>query len=113
MLTVSVINAQFIAPIGLYPQESKTLNQIGVDVSVSKATGIDDLPFIDYTEVYGLIKATILKHHKTLEAIIKDIYKALKELHPQCLLDIKVRKLHPPVSGQIDYTEVSFKDTGS
>lgn len=111
MLTVSVVNAQFIAPIGLYPQESKTLNQIGVDVYVSKATDIDHLPFIDYTEVYALIKTTILKHHKTLEEIIKDIYKALKELQPHCLLEIKVRKLHPPVSGQIDYTEVSFKDS--
>lgn len=110
MLTVSVINAQFIAPIGLYPQEAKTLNQIGVDVHVSQATGIDDLPFIDYTEVYALIKRTILKHHKTLEEIIKDLYKVIKEQQPDCLLDIKVRKLHPPVSGQIDYTEVSFKD---
>ena len=110
MLTVSIVNAQFIAPIGLYPQESKTLNQIGVDVHVSKASGIDDLPFIDYTEVDGLIRTTILKHHKTLEEIINDLYKAIKALHPGCLLDIKVRKLHPPVSGQIDYTEVSFKD---
>lgn len=110
MLTVSVVNAQFIAPIGLYPQESKTLNQIGVDVHVSKATDIDALPFIDYTEVYALIRTIIHKHHKTLEEIIRDLYKAIKAQHPDCLLDLKVRKLHPPVSGQIDYTEVSFKD---
>ncbi|MBL7706860.1 MAG: dihydroneopterin aldolase [Taibaiella sp.] len=113
MLTVSVVNAQFIAPIGLYPQESKTLNQIGVDVHVSKATDIEGLPFIDYTEVYAIIKTTIGKHHKTLEEIIKDLYKAIKEQQPDCLLDIKVRKLHPPVSGQIDYTEVCFKDLQS
>ncbi len=110
MLTVSVKNAQFVAPIGLYPQESKTLNQIGVDVHVAQKCAVTEMPFIDYTRLYELIKVTIEKHHKTLEEIVAELYQHIKSEHPECLLHIKVRKLHPPVSGQIDYTEVEFKD---
>lgn len=110
MLTVAVKNAQFVAPIGLYPQEAKTMNQIGVDVLVSKNCSIHQLPFIDYTALYALIKTTIAKHHKTLEEIVAELYLEIKSAHPDCMLDIKVRKLHPPVPGQIDHTEVGYKD---
>lgn len=110
MLSVTVKNAQFVAPIGLYPQEAKTLNQIGVDVTVSRNCSVHELPFIDYTTLYALIRKIISKHHKTLEEIVSELYLEIKNTHPECMLDIKVRKLHPPVSGQIDHTEVRYQD---
>lgn len=110
MLRVSIKNAQFNAPIGLYPQEAKTLNQIGVDVAVYQHAAIDNLPFIDYTVLYQIVKDTILLHHKTLEAIVTDLYNNIKSKHPNAKLHIIVRKLHPPVSGQIDATEVAYSD---
>jgi dihydroneopterin aldolase len=110
MLSVAIKKAQFNAPIGLYPQEAKTLNQIEVDVAVYQKADINNLPFIDYTALYQIVKETILLPHKTLETIVTDLYNNIKTQHPESKLDIKVRKLHPPVSGQIEATEVAYND---
>lgn len=111
MISVSVKNAIFHAPIGLYPQESKTLNQIAVDVSISQEAQIQTLPFIDYALLYQQVKEVVMEqHHKTLEAVVSDIYQRLIELHPGSKLSIQVRKLNPPISGRVDYMEVSFVD---
>ncbi|HRP89961.1 MAG TPA: dihydroneopterin aldolase [Edaphocola sp.] len=110
MLSVSIKNAIFNAPIGLYPQESKTGNTLSVDVTVSQEVAIHNLPFIDYTELYDCTKNIIAQNHKTLEEIVKELYLAIKLQLGNVQISIKVRKLHPPISGQVDYTEVGFSD---
>ncbi len=110
MLTVAIKNAKFGAPVGLYPQESKTLNQIQIDASVSQPADVQNLPLIDYTHIYELIKQSLEQNLTTLESIVKAIYNALKERFPGSTLSIKVRKLHPPIAGQVDYAEVAYED---
>ncbi|HTO16691.1 MAG TPA: dihydroneopterin aldolase [Edaphocola sp.] len=110
MFSVSIKNARFNAPIGLYPQEAKTGNAISVDITVRKNSNINALPFIDYTELYEWTKIVIKKNHSTLESIVTDLYNSIKEKIQDAHISIHVRKLTPPISGQVDYTEVSFSD---
>lgn len=110
MLTVSVMNALFNAPVGLYPQEEHTMNKIQIDLKVSTAADIQDLPVIDYTVLYALIKEVMQSPHKTLETIVTAVYNKVKALHQETKVVIHVRKLNPPISGILDYTEVSYTD---
>ena len=110
MLTVSVINALFNVPVGLYPQEAHTMNKIQVDLKVSLAADIQQLPLIDYTVFYSLLKEVMQQPHKTLETIVRDVYVKIKALQDDSTVSISVRKLNPPLSGIVDYMEVRFSD---
>lgn len=110
MLTVSVMNALFNVPVGLYPQEAHTMNKIQVDLSVQVAADIQQLPLVDYTVLYGLLKEVMQQPHKTLETIVRDVYGKVKELQEDSKISIKVRKLNPPISGIVDYMEVGYAD---
>ncbi|RQO29751.1 hypothetical protein DBR32_14290 [Taibaiella sp. KBW10] len=110
MLTVSVMNALFNAPVGLYPQEAHTMNKIQIDLKVSTPADIQSLPMIDYTVLYAMIKEVMQAPHKTLETIVTAVYHKVKALHKETSVSIHVRKLNPPISGILDYTEVSFAD---
>jgi dihydroneopterin aldolase len=110
MLTVSVMNALFNEPVGLYPQEAHTMNKIQVDLRVSVPADIQQLPLIDYTVLYSLLKEVMQQPHKTLETIVRDVYAKIKGLQDESKVSISVRKLNPPISGIVDYMEVSFSD---
>ena len=110
MLKVSVSKAQFNAPVGLYPQEEKTFNQIEIDAEVIVNADIDNLPLIDYTLIFERIKTVMQEKHQTLETIVGAVYKALKRIRPDARIEVRVRKLHPPLNGNVAFTEVSFKD---
>lgn len=110
MLTVSVMNALFNVPVGLYPQEVHTMNKIQVDLKVSVPADIQQLPLIDYTVLYSLLKEVMQAPHKTLETIVRDVYNKIKGLQDESKVSISVRKLNPPISGIVDYMEVSFSD---
>lgn len=110
MLTVSVMNALFNVPVGLYPQEAHTMNKIQVDLCVQVPADIKQLPLVDYTVLYGLLKEVMQQPHKTLETIVRDVYGKVKDLQEDCKISIKVRKLNPPISGIVDYMEVSYAD---
>lgn len=110
MLTVSVNNATFNAPVGLYPQEWHTYNTIEVDAFVSVDAEIESLPLIDYTQIFTVIKEVMNQKHETLETIVSAVYCGLKALVSNVRIEVKVRKLHPPLNGKVDFTEVSFAD---
>lgn len=111
MLTVSVMNALFNVPVGLYPQEAHTMNKIQVDLQVRvPSVDIQHLPLIDYTILYSLLKEVMQQPHKTLETIVRDVYQKIKNLQEDSKVSVQVRKLNPPISGIVDYMEVGFSD---
>ena len=109
MLTVSLSGVKFKAPIGLYPQESLIQNDIVIHVSVSVPATIDDLPLIDYTILHQLISEAIQEPTAFLETIVQRIVHKVLEHYPQSKLSVAVRKLHPPMQGEVEYSEVKWE----
>ncbi len=108
MLTVSLRGIRFYASVGIYPEESFLDNEIEVDISVTQAAPIDDLPFIDYSILYDMVKTAITGHTGLLETIVQRIVKDVQQQYPEVEIKISIRKLHPPLGGQVASSEVSW-----
>ncbi len=112
MLTVSLHNARFNAPVGLYPQEMKTGNELEIDVSVSKQADIGELPLINYEWLYEVVKLSVATPVALLENIVQHIILAVQREYPEATVTASVRKLHPPMDGSIEAASVSFTAEG-
>ena len=109
MLTVSLSGVRFHAPVGLYPQEKFLHNEIEIDLSVYRPADIGDLPLIDYTVLYDITAGAIAEPAELLETILQRIVTAIDHRYPGCKVRVGVRKLHPPMPGQIGYSEVRWE----
>jgi len=110
MLTVALNKAQFIAPVGLYPQEAVLYNDIEVDLAVTCAAQIDDLPFIDYVALHQLVKQEVLKGEQLLEKLMQQIVQQLRIAYPDCKVRLSIRKCHPPLAGAVESSMVCWED---
>ena len=109
MLTVSLAGVRFHAPVGLYPQEAFLLNEIEINISVSQAANIDHLPLIDYTILHGIAAKAIREPAALLETIVQRIVQDIDAQYPGSKLKVAVRKLNPPMQGQVEYSEVQWE----
>lgn len=109
MLTVSLAGVRFHAPVGLYPQEAFLLNEIEMNISVSRAADIDDLPLIDYTILHSIAANAIQEPAELLETLVQRIVHNIEIQYPGSKLKVAVRKLNPPMQGQVDYSEVQWE----
>jgi dihydroneopterin aldolase len=109
MLTVSLSGVKFKAPIGLYPQEALTQNDIEINISVSIPSLLDELPLIDYTKLHQFAMDAVLEPTALLETIVQRIVYKIESVYPGSKITVAVRKLHPPMQGQIDYSEVKWE----
>lgn len=109
MLTVSLSGVRFHAPVGLYPQEAFIHNEIEVHLSVSQPAAIDDLPLIDYTVLHGIAATAALQPTALLETIVQRIVAGINDQYPGSRMKVAVRKLNPPMQGQVDYSEVCWE----
>lgn len=108
MLTVSLSGVRFKAPIGLYPQEPLIENDIEISVSVSVQALIDELPLIDYTILHQFVSDAMQEPTAYLETILKRIVNRITKQYPEGKISVVIRKLHPPMHGQVDYSEVKW-----
>lgn len=112
MLTVSLHSIRIHGPHGLYPEEAVTGNDFEVDVDVRlPATINDEWPLIDYTRINEIVRLVIEGERvPLLEMLVRDIWLRLRKEWPQ-LSHIKVciRKLHPPMKGNIKAAQVCFE----
>ena len=109
MLTVSLSGVRFHAPVGLYPQEAFIHNEIELNISVSQPANITDLPLIDYTILHGIATEAVQEPTALLETIVQRIVQNIDAKYPGSKLKVAVRKLHPPMQGQVDYSEVCWE----
>jgi 7,8-dihydroneopterin aldolase/epimerase/oxygenase len=111
MLSVSLHNIHIHAPVGLYSQEQILHNRFEVDIDVSTDLSIDnEWPLIDYTSLNTIVQHVFLKEEKLLENIVKNIFNAIKAEFPFIQkIKIKVRKLNPPMQGNVGYAQVAFE----
>lgn len=112
MLTISLHCIRLHAPHGLYPEEAARGNDFEVDVDVRLPANIkDDWPLVDYARINELVRGVMLGERvPLLEMLVRDIWQALRKEWPQ-LSHIKVciRKLHPPMEGQVRAAQVCFE----
>jgi len=112
MLTVSLHNIQIRAQHGLYPEEAIRGNDFEIDIDVRfPATLEDDWPLIDYARINEIVRFVVEGERvPLLEMLARDIFIKLRAEWP-ILSHIKVciRKMKPPVPGNVDYAQVCFE----
>lgn len=112
MLTVSLHKIRIHGKHGLYPEEAVLGNWYEVDVDVSvPAVASEEWPFLDYTAINRIVHEVFSKPVPLLETLVRTIYAALKaglQVEP-AKMRITVRKMHPPMPGDVGYAAVCFE----
>ncbi len=109
MLAVSLHAIKLVAPHGLYPQEHVLGNTFEVDVDV-QVPDAQPWPFVDYTLIHQVVVKVFHREGQLLETFVYNIHTALKELFPIALsVRVAVRKLNPPMSGSVGYSQVCYE----
>lgn len=113
MLTISLEQLRFHAPIGLYPEEKVLGNDFLIDLHIHLKEG--ELPVrelsqtVDYVKAYELVKNEMQKPHQLLETIAENCLRTMKESWPQIVsAEICIRKLHPPMSDDIGCSKITL-----
>lgn len=111
MLTVSLHGIRIDADHGLYAEEQILGNRFEVDVDVQMATASQEmLPFVDYTLIHSIVSEVFLEKGQLLEKFVQRIHQSIKDFVPDALnIKVTVRKLNPPMSGDIRYAQVCYE----
>jgi len=83
---------------------------ISIETDFSKAAEKDDLTkTVDYVKVYETVKAEMAIRSKLIEHVAKRIADSmLKSISQIKTVEVSVRKLNPPVKGEIESASVTF-----
>lgn len=111
MLTVSLHGIRLSAPHGLYAEEPVLGNEFEIDVDVFLATSEGQpWPFADYTLIYDIVKHSFEEQGQLLETFVQLIHSAvIKSIAGAQKAKVVVRKLHPPMGGDVKYSQVSYE----
>ena len=109
MLTVSLHGIKIHAPHGLYPEEHILGNRFEVDVDVW-LPGAQPWHFADYTLIRKTVADVFGQPGQLLETFVANIHAALKEQIPASeKIRVTVRKMNPPMHGEVDYSQVLYE----
>ena len=114
MSKITLQGMKFHALHGVLPVESVIGNNYEVNISIEtdthKAEEEDDLGgTINYAEVYDLVKAEMECPSKLIEHVAYRIRKTLVGHYPEIeRLEVEVRKMRPPVNGEVTYASISL-----
>jgi dihydroneopterin aldolase len=113
--TVALKEVKFYAFHGFYPEEQLTGNHFSVDAEVTfRPAG--DTENLESTVNYEVINSIISKEmklsQKLLETVVKNIIDQLIFTYPFLLtVVVGIKKLHPPMPGEIGYSFVQLSYT--
>jgi len=111
---VSLRNMVFYAYHGVHGGERETGRRFEVDVDVyidlHPAGETDALErTANYGKMYRIVKAIVESGpYNLLEALAEKIAAELRETFAAERVTVRVRKVHPPVGGPVDYAEVEI-----
>lgn len=109
MFTISLHQIKINAPIGLYPQEQILGNYFEVDIEV-QVPNYSDKAFVDYTLLNHIVQQEMNRKEKILEQIALNIYEETKKAFSfASKIKISIRKLNPPMNGEIAYAQIVFE----
>lgn len=110
MLTVSLHGIRIHANIGMYAEEKISGNDFEIDVDIH-VPDAQPWPFVDYTLINDTVTNAFLQPGEMLEIFVLLIHRTLKEQVPFAeKIRVAIRKLHPPMQGDIAYAQVCFED---
>ena len=83
---------------------------VSIETDFSKAAEKDDLTkTVDYVKVYEIVKTEMAIRSKLIEHVAKRISDSiLKSISLIKTVEVSVRKLNPPVNGEIESASVIF-----
>ncbi len=114
---IQIEGMEFYAYHGHYEEERYVGNRFLLDIAIEADTkpaelsdNIEDA--LNYQHVYVIIKDEMEnKKFHLLEGIGRKIINRLKtEIHGIESIELKIRKMHPPMGGQIQAVSVTLKD---
>jgi len=111
MLTVSLHNIRIHGKHGLFPEEAVLGNWFEVDVDVKASTSEEEeWPFIDYGMINKAVHDIFISPTKLLETLVKKVHTAIKAESPAgAIVRVAIRKMHPPVPGDVGYSQVCYE----
>jgi dihydroneopterin aldolase len=112
MLTISLQDIRIHGPHGLYTDEAENGNDFEIDVDLRlPATIKEDWPLIDYTRINDIVRLVVKGERvPLLEMLVRDIWQRLRAEWPQLShIRVTVRKLRPPMKGNIKAAQVCFE----
>ena len=114
--SIKLKNMRFYANHGVLPQEKITGNNFVVNVTftaeVSRSFETDNVAdTVNYAAVYDLVKAEMAVPSKLLEHVAGRIFSEIKRSFPRInSLEVRLAKLNPPVSGEMEASEIIITD---
>jgi 7,8-dihydroneopterin aldolase/epimerase/oxygenase len=116
---IRLVGLSFYGYHGVSAAEKETGRAFEIDcelqVDLAQAGHSDQLAdTVDYTQVYALIKDVVEgKAYSLLEGLANELAGLLLDKFPVYRVTLQVRKLHPPIAGQIRHIEVEVtRDQG-
>jgi len=116
---IRLVGLSFYGYHGVSAAEKETGRAFEIDcelhVDLAQAGHSDQLAdTVDYTQVYALIKDVVEgKAYSLLEGLANELAGLLLDKFPIYRVTLQVRKLHPPIAGQIKHIEVEVtRDQG-
>jgi dihydroneopterin aldolase len=110
-LTVSLHAIRIHAPHGLYEKEGVWGNvfEVDVDARVMASAG-QEWPFINYGDIHAIVEEVFARKVPLLEDLVGAIHAGVREAFPALIsARVAVRKLRPPVAGDVAYSQVVFE----
>jgi 7,8-dihydroneopterin aldolase/epimerase/oxygenase len=116
MHTINIEGVRLYAYHGCLEEEARIGGEYIVDVQIgtdfSEAASADDLTkTIDYCAVYEICKTEMAIRSKLIEQVCQRIYSSLRKSFPDISsLMVRVTKLHPPISGNVERVSTEIRD---
>lgn len=113
MLTISLEGMKFYTSTGIYPEEKILGNELVADVHISieekePITALSQT--IDYEKVYHIIKQEMKQANPMLETLVQHCIEQIRGSFPQVIMiEMILRKLHPPLPGEIGCSKITLK----
>lgn len=110
--TVALKDVKCFALHGYYPEEQLTGNHFIIDLTTEfTPRGFDDelAQTVNYEDLNNIIIAEMKNTQKLLETVLNKIISKVIEKYPFIeKIDVGIKKLHPPMPGQIGHSFVQL-----
>ena len=110
MLTVSLHGIKINAPHGLYPQEYVLGNKFEIDIDIWLPDA-QPWPFADYVQIRQIAGEIFQQPGHLLETFVYNLHTALCAHFKEAIkIKVTVRKMHPPMPGDVAYAAVCYEN---
>lgn len=115
--TVALKDVKFYAFHGFYPEEQLTGSHFSIDVEVTfiPLGDTEDLKqTVNYEMINSILISAMQDTQKLLETVVKNIIDELIKIYPFITAAVVgIKKLHPPMPGEIGHSFVQLTYTSS